>query len=194
VIVAPAHAAAPVAAPAVAAAQQATVTVKVPEGAKFSVDGKEVAVATPEQTFLTPALEASRTYYYEMKASTKKDGKELSASQRVAIKAGEKVTVDLRDVKPWSAPKENKDETARVQIRLPKDAQLYVDGVLIKMDGEEGTFRTPTLVPGKPYYYTFKAELDRDGDKVSETQKVTVEAGRTVAVEFEKFPVRTAGR
>jgi uncharacterized protein (TIGR03000 family) len=190
------HAAAPaVAAPVVASAKQATVTIQVAEGARFTVDGKDVAVAAPQQTFLTPELDPSRVYYYEMQASVKQGGKDVAASKRVAVKAGETLTVDLRDMKPWTAPKpENKEEAASVKVNLPREAQLYVDGVQLNLNGEENTFNSPPLPVGKPFHYTFKAELTRDGQKVTETRKVTVEAGKTVSLSFEKFPVVTAGR
>jgi uncharacterized protein (TIGR03000 family) len=72
---------------------------------------------------------------------------------------------------------------AQVEIKLPADARLFVDGEVLSLD-KGRVFRTPTLEPGRQYYYTMKAEAVRDGAKVSKTERVLVAAGRTVRVDF----------
>jgi uncharacterized protein (TIGR03000 family) len=172
---------------------QASVTIQVAEGATLSVDGKTVVMTAPSQTFVTPELDTKRTYFYDMKATAKKDGKELSTSKKVAVRAGEKITVDLRDLKPWKAPNPDKEE-ASLSVKLPAEAKLYVDGVLCPLTSAERVFETPPLAKGKQFTYTLKAELVREGKTLTETKRVPVEAGKRVSVEFGNLGVATASR
>jgi uncharacterized protein (TIGR03000 family) len=84
---------------------------------------------------------------------------------------------------------------ARITVRLPADAKLYVDQVFCPLTSETRTFDTPTLEGGREYYYTLRAEVTRDGQRRQETQRVTVAPGRRVTVEFRNFtPLQTARR
>lgn len=72
---------------------------------------------------------------------------------------------------------------AKVVTNLPEDAKLYVDGERVGFH----TFHTPPLQPGQRYFYTLRAEAKRNGEMVSETRQVIVEAGRTSQVAFGSF-------
>jgi len=146
------------------------------------------------QTFVTPALDPSRIYFYEMKAVAQKDGKPVAATKRVSVQAGHTVKVDLKDLKSWTAPKPEKEEAAVLNVKLPEEARLFVDGVLCPLTSGERTFDTPALERGKTFHYALKAEVNRGGKTVSETQVVEVEAGKRIAVEFNKLPVVAASR
>ena len=55
--------------------------------------------------------------------------------------------------------------------------------------------KTPTLQPNQEYFYTFRAEITRNGQRRVETQRVVVAPGRRVTVEFRNFtPLQTARR
>ena len=75
-------------------------------------------------------------------------------------------------------------EAARVTVKLPEDAKLYVDGIPCPLKSSPRTFQTPKLEPGRTYAYTLKAEVTRDGRTLSETRQVTLRAGKPVTVEF----------
>jgi uncharacterized protein (TIGR03000 family) len=72
----------------------------------------------------------------------------------------------------------------QVDVKLPADARLFVDGEAVPMTGESRTFQTPALESGRQYYYTVKVEAVRNGEKVSKTERVIVTAGRTARVDF----------
>jgi uncharacterized protein (TIGR03000 family) len=84
----------------------------------------------------------------------------------------------------WSAAAGQDSRTATVVVQVPPDARLYFDGQEMKKTGELRTFPTPPLDPGVNYSYDVKAEVDRDGRTLSATQHVTVQAGKTVSVDF----------
>ena len=75
-------------------------------------------------------------------------------------------------------------EAARVTVKLPEDAKLYVDGIPCPLKSSPRTFQTPKLEPGRTYAYTLKAEVTRDGRTLSESRQVTLRAGKPVTVEF----------
>jgi uncharacterized protein (TIGR03000 family) len=72
---------------------------------------------------------------------------------------------------------------AQVEVKLPADARLYIDGEAVSLD-KGRVFQTPALEPGRQYYYTMKVEAVRDGETVSKTERVIVAAGRTVQADF----------
>jgi uncharacterized protein (TIGR03000 family) len=96
---------------------QASVTIQIPEGGTLSVQGKTVAMESNSKTFQTPTLDRAQTYAYEMKVSVNKDGKEFMASKRVLIRAGETVTVDLRDVRYVASKEQIAQQTKPEPVR-----------------------------------------------------------------------------
>ena len=59
-----------------------------------------------------------------------------------------------------------------------------MDGNLRNTTSGKQTFETPSLEPGKSFYYVFKAEVVREGKTRSEDKRVVVEAGKEVNVAF----------
>jgi uncharacterized protein (TIGR03000 family) len=84
---------------------------------------------------------------------------------------------------------------ARLTVRLPADARLWVDQVECPLTTGERSFNTPVLQPGQTYYYTLKMQLQRQGNPVTESKRVLVSAGQNVSVVFhEPEQVRTVQR
>jgi len=83
---------------------------------------------------------------------------------------------------------------ATVVVELPADATMMIDNYVSDLTSDTRTFVTPDLVPNKDYYYTIKAEVMRDGRKVTQSQKIFVRAGRTTRVEFGEMAEAAARR
>lgn len=91
----------------------------------------------------------------------------------------------LRNLRQGGGSEEtSSQDVARLTVRVPAEARLYVDGVLVPMNSETRSFHTPRLQRGREYYYTLRAEVDRDGETMTQTRRVTVAAGRQVRVEL----------
>jgi len=186
--------------PVVSTDSSATVNIQVAQGATLTVDGQTVALTGTSQTFATPALDSNRVYFYEMRATTVRDGQTLVAQQRVAVRAGQSVTVDLRELKaeapasPSQPTRSTSAAPARLKVKLPAEARLYVDGVQAPLTTGERSFDTPALEQGRTYFYTLKAELSREGRTVTETKRVSFEAGKQLTVEFNNLAVQAASR
>jgi uncharacterized protein (TIGR03000 family) len=73
---------------------------------------------------------------------------------------------------------------ARVVVKLPADARLFVDDDPCPLTSAERSFDTPDLRPGVTYHYTIRVEVTRAGRAVAESKRVTVRAGRETVVEF----------
>jgi uncharacterized protein (TIGR03000 family) len=79
---------------------------------------------------------------------------------------------------------EEVDAPAVIQVSLPADARLTVDGYVTTSTSENRTFVTPALPQGETFQYTLRAEVVRDGRTVVETQVVTVRGGEETRVPF----------
>ena len=76
------------------------------------------------------------------------------------------------------------DDTARIRVFVPTDAKVWIGGEETTKTGEERTFASPALTPGKAYTYQVKAVWMQDGKQVERTQKVKVHANETSSVTF----------
>lgn len=93
--------------------------------------------------------------------------------------------------KPEAAkPEAEKKSPASLQLDLPADAKLYVDGRLIEGNGSQRTFSTPELPIGRIYYYDMRAEAIIDGRVVHEEQRVLVRGGEQLSRSFNDLIAR----
>lgn len=171
-----------------AAANQATVIVQLPADARLTVDGKGADLTSATRSFITPALEMDRDYYYTIKAEADRDGRALTQTKRVLVRAGQVSRVDFGDLTSAEAVKVTREASpapARITVRLPEKADLYVDDVLCpQKDSAERSFETPTLEPGRTYHYALRVELVRDGRTVKEDRRIDMRAGKKIDVDF----------
>ena len=169
----------------------ARVIVRAPAGATVTVNGRQLDLVGTEQVFVTPNLTLGRRYSYVFTASAVRDGERVTLRKRVTVEAGREAIVDLRELRPLSQA-EPVGDRARITVRLPADARLFVDNALCPLTSGERTITTPPLDVGRTYYYTLKAEVVRDGETRSQSRRIDVEAGKELTVEFKDLPVEAA--
>jgi uncharacterized protein (TIGR03000 family) len=92
-------------------------------------------------------------------------------------------------------PKETSKETeaslpapATIIVSLPAEAKLLIDDAATTSTSELRVFSSPSLEPGKDFYYTLKGDVERVGRTLTTTQYVKVRAGQETRVQLE-FPV-----
>jgi uncharacterized protein (TIGR03000 family) len=169
------------------AVRHAEVQVQLPADAKLYVEGQAVDLSTGNRKLVSPNLEPGRDYVYTVKAEAVRDGKTVSQTRQVRVRAGHLSQVDFGQLEEAAA--------ARLTVRMPVDAKLFVDDVLSSLTGKTRSFETPKLEPGQTYAYTLRMEADRDGRTVSESKRVRLAAGKEVTVDFsETTAVVVAGR
>lgn len=76
------------------------------------------------------------------------------------------------------------NDRARVIVQVPADAKLYIDGHAMKTSSTRRVFSTPQLQPGQAYYYEVRAEVEREGQRLVETQRVILRPGQQVTASF----------
>jgi uncharacterized protein (TIGR03000 family) len=171
----------------------ARVIVRAPADAVVTVNGLRLNLVGTEQVFVTPDLALGRRYTYVFRAEATRAGERVVLEKRVTVEAGREAIVDMRELRPLSQA-EPTDNKARVTVRLPADARLFVDDVLCPLTSGERTFTTPPLQTGRAYYYTLRAEVVRDGQTRSTSRRIDVEAGKEMTIEFRDLPVQAARR
>jgi uncharacterized protein (TIGR03000 family) len=75
------------------AAKGAKLIVDLPADAKLFIDDRPMNVTTQHVVFMTPELQAGKTYYYDIRAEVVQNGKVVSDTKRVVFHAGD----DLRE-------------------------------------------------------------------------------------------------
>jgi uncharacterized protein (TIGR03000 family) len=169
----------------------ATVVVKAPTDVRLTVNGQPTTLRGTQETFSSPNLEPGRSYSYLFKAEAVRDGKTVSLTRRVVVRAGQEARVDLTNLESGNGLPE---DVARVTVLVPATAELFIDGVRYPSTSEKRSFETPRLEPGRSYYYTLRAEVTRDGQPRSESQRVIVRGGKEVTVDFKELRSEQAAR
>jgi uncharacterized protein (TIGR03000 family) len=69
-------------------------------------------------------------------------------------------------------------------VNLPAQARLMVDDQPTSSGSTLRRLQTPPLAQGSTYSYVLRAEMERNGQTISETKQVTVRAGGQTRVTF----------
>jgi uncharacterized protein (TIGR03000 family) len=72
-------------------------------------------------------------------------------------------------------------------VTLPADAELIIDDRPTVSTSESRVFETPSLTPGKTFYYVLKATVLHGGKPETVTKEVAVRAGEDTRIDIE-FP------
>jgi len=98
------------------------------------------------------------------------------------------VVVPVKPAEKLPVPKEKKgDEVAApatIVLSVPADAQVTIDGVATTSTSATRTFVTPELDPAKAFVYTLSAQIVRNGQTLTVSEQVSVQAGEQVRVNF----------
>jgi uncharacterized protein (TIGR03000 family) len=71
--------------------EPATINVAVPADAEIRFEGVRTALNGPQRRFVSPPLEPGRDYSYDVQASWRQDGRDVTHTRRVTIHAGDVV-------------------------------------------------------------------------------------------------------
>jgi uncharacterized protein (TIGR03000 family) len=78
-------------------AAPATIVVRLPADATLTVDGAPTTSSQNVRTFVSPDLQPDKEYQYTLRAEATRDGKKVTSSKEVTVRAGRQseVTIDL---------------------------------------------------------------------------------------------------
>jgi len=78
------------------------IQVRLPAGATFYANDREMPVSSTNPVFVTPPLEPGKDYFYDFKVIVRREGKTVIRTKRVAIRPGTEVRLVYEDLKEES--------------------------------------------------------------------------------------------
>jgi uncharacterized protein (TIGR03000 family) len=73
---------------------------------------------------------------------------------------------------------------AVIEVRVPENAELWIDDVRVAQTGLIRQLISPQLEPGEEYIYEVRARWLENGRSVTRSRKIVVQAGSNVRVDF----------
>jgi uncharacterized protein (TIGR03000 family) len=90
-----------------------------------------------------------------------------------------------RSVAPAAqTPLDRDDRAARIRVRVPAGAEVWIDGTKTSQQGEDRRFVSPALEPGKEYYYDLHVVWGDGRRTFDENRRVVLHAGDLVNLDF----------
>jgi uncharacterized protein (TIGR03000 family) len=80
--------------------------------------------------------------------------------------------------------------TATINVTVPENAEVWVDGLRTTQTGSNRVFQTPPLTPGVQYSYELRATWMANGSPVTQTRNVSVQANQSTAVNMMTEPIK----
>lgn len=158
--------------------QKATLNVQVPENAVVLVNGHRTTSTGTSRRYTTPALDASQTYSFVIKAQLEQDGATLEETKTVRLTAGgsRSVSFNLRPQGP---------ETM-LSLSVPAEAEVTLAGVPTSQTGTARLFKTRAIPSGQSWdQYTVRVTLDHNGRQLTQERSITLKAGERHALSFD---------
>jgi uncharacterized protein (TIGR03000 family) len=85
-------------------------------------------------------------------------------------------------------PQASAEAPATILVNLPPNTRLLVDGRLTPGASSSRLLASPPIPRNRDFQYTLRAEADRQGQTMVQTQTVTVRAGQQSVVNFNFAP------
>ena len=85
-------------------------------------------------------------------------------------------------------PDQAAGETAVLNLSLPTEAVVYVNGKRTRTEGAFRSYVSRNLKPGKRYSYEVRAEIEENGKTVARTKVIQMVAGANKTFEFDFQP------
>jgi uncharacterized protein (TIGR03000 family) len=81
---------------------------------------------------------------------------------------------------PSAEAAQTSDQNVQLNVQVPPDAKVWIDGYQTKETGALRHYVSPPLTPGKNYSYELRASWTANGQPVDRTRRVTVHAGDVI--------------
>jgi uncharacterized protein (TIGR03000 family) len=89
-----------------------------------------------------------------------------------------------QDARPALEPAPPDPNVAKLDVRVPADAEVWVEGHKTAQTGPDRVYLSPPLEPGREYLYDVRARWTEGEKPVDRTQTVRVRAGQRLPVAF----------
>jgi uncharacterized protein (TIGR03000 family) len=85
-------------------------------------------------------------------------------------------------------PPQSTPGVALLDVNVPDEAEVYIQGTKMKQQGPERRYVSPTLEPGRVYTYNVKALWYDNGEDVKVERQILVRAGDQKSITFLASP------
>ena len=75
-------------------------------------------------------------------------------------------------------------DAVTIQMHVPSDARVWIDGDATSQTGAAREFVSPPLTPGREYTYHVRVQWEENGKAVESTRPVAVHAGDRINLNF----------
>ncbi len=151
--------------------QGALLTVDVPNNAKVLVNGISTRSTGDHRRYVSRNLTPGFDYTYEVKAQVMVDGKPVTQTKTVRLRAGQqaKLAFDMNTA--------TRVETA-LTLHVPNGAKVYLAGNQTSGKGTVRTFRTKKLADGQAWSdYVVRVVVNENGIDRTKEETITLRAG-----------------
>lgn len=76
--------------------------------------------------------------------------------------------------------------TVLLNVQVPANAKVWIDGAPTTSTGLQRTFVSPPLTPGREFTYEVKAQWTDNGQQVTRTRRIPVQAGQAVDINLQR--------
>ena len=157
----------------------AMLVVEVPEDAKLFINGTLTAVSGGTRNFATTGLTADKKYEYELKMVVDRGGKTDEQTRTVWLVAGEQQTVSMKSADSTSVAGNQPHSTTNLTLRVPEDAQVWIEGHLTTPTGAVRTFSTGAIRDGQEWEgYEIRVARMVEGREVAVVKNITLTGGK----------------
>jgi len=162
--------------------------VAVPENAKLFINGHQSDLTGGLRKFAANGLADDKQYAYEVKMIVEEAGKPKEQTKTVWLVAGEEQTVsfnaaDTTAVSATDKPVDLPQVTTNLTLRVPADAEVWIEGHLTASTGAVRNFGTKRLAPGQEWNdYEVRVVTVVAGREQVAVKKLTLTGGRDTDV------------
>jgi len=167
-----------------------TLAVDVPEDARVYVNGTLTKTPGTHRVFISRGLASGYQYTYEVRAVVDREGKELSDTRVVHVKAGATADVAFKFDQPSSGV-----VPTMLTLHVPDDAQVTLEGNEAKSTGTVRQFKTTSLSKGAEWRdYSVVVSVDRNNRVETRSKNIDLVGGESHVLTFDFGPDRIAAR
>ena len=169
-------------------ADRALLMVSVPENAKLFINGNPSDLTGGLRKFAANGLADDKRYEYEVKMIVEEAGKPKEQTKTVWLVAGEEQTVsfnaaDATAVADSDKPADLPQATTNLTLRVPADAEVWIEGHLTASTGAVRNFGTKRLASGQEWTdYEVRVVTVVAGQEQVVVKKLTLTGGRDTDV------------
>ena len=149
--------------------------VSVPAESRVYVNNRLTKTTGGSRSYVSKNLKLGKSYTFNVQAVIERDGKEISLTKEVVLRAGITSNVNFDFDQPV---------LTQLTIKVPENASIELCGNKTSAIGKVRNFKT-RLMPGKTWKdYKVAVKIKEDGKLVEKTKSLSISAGGQYVVDF----------